>query len=102
MFTPIDQKKLNKIFKKFADREVETTYQQMCNFPKRLVIAPSDKAIAELKSALEEMGLKLRIRSIGDVPLMGDAQARPDRVNIGVVQDFTDGKYKISKSYTIG
>lgn len=100
MFEPVNYNKLNEVFNKFAGQEVQVTNVEMCGFKtEQVVISPSDKVTAELRSALKELGLSLRLQMPGE---MGDFSYNPHRVNVSVAPDYNDNKYHLGRSYKIG
>lgn len=98
--TPSQLTKLNEIFNQFAGKEVMVVSRELGGLKdKKMVISASDKTIAELRKAIEDLGLQVRVLMPGD---MKTQDARPDRVNVYVGPGFTDGKYRVSKNYKIG
>jgi hypothetical protein len=84
---------LTAVFNKFNGQEVQISEDHSIFHGRpliKLAVSPSDKTIAELKTAIEEMGLKLRVILPGD---FYKQDAPQNRVTVRIEKQ--DGKYQI-------
>ena len=80
---------LKKIFGKFAGKELRD--------PNRLT-TDIDSVLAQMETAAQKNGLKLRVWFPGTI---GTMELRSDRVNAHVDQG-ADGKFRVSNKFEIG
>jgi len=93
--TATTRKKLDKVFNRFAGKEVQI-YQDKNG---HLQVSKGDTVLKELESDITGLGLKTRLIFPGS---MQTQDARPDRVNIFIGPDFKDGKFHVPSTYSMG
>jgi len=92
---------LNQVFNKFAGKEVqatETVHQTKFGPITEVDISPADKVLTELRKAIHDMGLTLRVWLPGT---FGTMDYQPNRVNVNVDKG-ADGKYRIGSNFNMG
>lgn len=98
-------KDISKIFNKFAGREIEMTETMKSYGPgirgiyKEVNLKdPNDPTIKEMQDLAKKNGVMLRILWPG---LAGTQELRPNRVTAYIAKE-ADGKYRISKNFSVG
>ena len=95
----LDINKLTEVFNKFSGKEIDVVEVKGNNkYGFTYKDFSADKTINELRSAVEEMGLRLRVWLPDSV---GTMDYRENRVNVHVSKD-ADGKYRIGSRFKIG
>jgi hypothetical protein len=105
MSKPIDYKKLNDVFNKYAGKELQVTEEMEFyeSWPDTGIVprlSSSDKVIAELRKAVEDMGLTLRVCDPNTVYMDTIIKPNAKRVNVFFYKG-DDGKYSLG-SYKVG
>jgi hypothetical protein len=88
-------------FNRFAGKEVaveETTHKTKYGTYVSAHLAKANPVVAELKQAIEDMGLHMRLWLPGSA---GTCDFRMDRVNVHVEKE-ADGKYRIAPRFDLG